>query len=104
MAVSVQLRSGAHLSDFFGSRFFMFYVYILYSAKCDRYYIGFTGDIDARLERHNAGYVRATRNCRPYIFCKSKSFATSSEARAEELRLKKQKSRVYLEELIRGKW
>jgi putative endonuclease len=82
----------------------MYFVYLLYSEKCDRYYIGYSADVPARLERHNAGMVTATRNCRPYVVKTKKSFATEQEARAEELRLKKQKSRKYLEWLIAGNW
>jgi putative endonuclease len=82
----------------------MYCTYILYSAKCDRYYIGYTSDIDARLILHNEGKVTATKNCRPYILKATKSFAAEMEARKEELRLKKMKSRVYLESLITGNW
>jgi putative endonuclease len=58
----------------------------------------------ARLQRHNASMVTATRNCKPYIVKAVKSFPTEMEARREELRLKKQKSRKYLEWLIAGNW
>ena len=82
----------------------MYWVYILYSEKCDRYYIGYSADVIVRLERHNAGMVTATRICRPYIIKATKKFGTEPEARKEELRLKKQKSRKYLEWLIAGNW
>ncbi|MBK7290003.1 MAG: GIY-YIG nuclease family protein [Chitinophagaceae bacterium] len=82
----------------------MHYVYILYSEKCNRYYIGYSADVDARLIRHNSGMVTATRNCRPYKICATKSFPDESQARKEELRIKKQKSRIYLESLIKGNW
>lgn len=45
----------------------MFFVYILWSEKCNRFYIGYTADLEARLLRHNSGLVTATKNCRPYI-------------------------------------
>ncbi len=82
----------------------MYSVYLLYSEKCDRYYIGYCADIPARLQRHNSGMVTATKNCRPYIIKATKTFYTEMEARKEELRLKKQKSRKYLEWLINGHW
>ena len=82
----------------------MYWVYILYSEKCDRYYIGYCADVLIRLERHNAGIVTATRNCKPYMIKATKSFPTELQARKEELRLKKQKSRKYLEWLIAGNW
>ena len=82
----------------------MYYVYILYSDKCARYYIGYAADVIARLQRHNAGMVTATRNCRPYQIKATKSFNTQMEARKEELRLKKSKNRKYFEWLISGNW
>jgi putative endonuclease len=68
------------------------------------YYIGYTSDITARLTRHNAGKVTATKNCRPYVIKATKFFDTEIEARKEELRLEKMKSRIYLESLIGGNW
>ena len=42
----------------------MFYVYILYSSKYDRFYIGQTADISQRLQQHNNKYEHATS---PYV-------------------------------------
>ena len=82
----------------------MYFVYILYSEKCDRYYVGYAADTAARLIRHNSGFVTATKNCRPYKLFKYKSFETETLARQEEYRIKKQKSRKYIELLIAGNW
>jgi Predicted endonuclease containing a URI domain len=82
----------------------MYVVYILYSEKCDRYYIGYCEDLEARLNRHNKGMVTATKNCRPYKLKAFKDFSTELEARREEARLKRMKSRKYLEWLIDGNW
>jgi len=40
----------------------MFWVYILFSDKCKKFYIGYSADVEARLLRHNAGMVNATKN------------------------------------------
>ena len=82
----------------------MYFVYILYSQKCDRYYTSYAADIQARLDRHNNGFVTATKNCKPYQLKASKSFGSETEARKEEARIKKQKSRKYIEWLIDGNW
>ena len=103
MLVTVQLRSGARKATQVAFSF-MYFTYILYSEKCDRYYIGYSSDVNARLERHNAGKVTATKNCFPYQVKATKEFQSEPEARREELRLKKQKSRKYLEWLIAGNW
>ena len=103
MAVTVQLRSGA-LKATKVAFLIMYIVYLLYSEKCDRYYIGYCANLEERMFRHNSGMVTATRNCRPYIVRATKFFDTEIEARKEELRIKKQKSRKYLEWLIAGNW
>ena len=82
----------------------MYCVYILYSEKCKRHYIGFSEDVDARLKRHNEGLVNATRKCRPYILKAFKRFDKEVDARKEEIRLKKAKSSKYLIWLIEGNW
>ena len=43
-----------------------FFVYILYSEKFDRFYIGQTNDIQERLRRHNSGYELATAPYKPW--------------------------------------
>jgi len=82
----------------------MFYVYILYSEKCKRHYIGYSENVQLRLVRHNEGMVNATRNCRPYILKAYKSFETEFEAHKEELMLKNAKSSKYLNWLRDGNW
>ncbi len=101
MAVTVQVRSGAQATTV---AFFMYFCYLLYSSKCNRYYIGYTGDMAARLKRHNSGGVAATKNCTPYEVKAVKEFSSKAEAQKEELRLKNFKSRIYLEWLIDGNW
>ncbi|MBK6820653.1 MAG: GIY-YIG nuclease family protein [Bacteroidetes bacterium] len=38
----------------------MFYVYILYADKFDKFYIGQTNNIQVRVQRHNSGSEKAT--------------------------------------------
>ena len=83
----------------------MFYVYILYSAKIDRYYIGYSENPEKRLiEKHNKGYVKATKGGIPYVIMAKKCFDFEAEAMHEEKRLKRMKSRKYLELIINGNW
>ena len=44
----------------------MHYVYILHSEKFDKYYVGQTSDVTARLYRHNSGYEGFTKPYRPW--------------------------------------
>jgi putative endonuclease len=34
----------------------MYFIYIIYSKKLDRYYVGTTDDIEKRLGEHNSGF------------------------------------------------
>ena len=43
----------------------MYFTYVLYSLRDDKFYIGFTKDLDNRLSQHNTGKVPATRNRLP---------------------------------------
>jgi putative endonuclease len=73
----------------------MFYVYILYSSKIDRYYIGYSENPEKRLiEKHNLGYVKSTKNGVPYILKSKKQFLTEIEEIQEVRRLKKAKNRT----------
>ena len=42
------------------------FVYILYSEKRSRYYVGQTTDIEKRLKRHNLGVVPSTKSGTPW--------------------------------------
>src|SRR5690606_8809812 len=66
----------------------MYWVYILYSEKGQRYYIGQTQDVAERLECHNCGYEKSTSPYRPYkLVCKIEK-PTRSEAMQLEKKLK----------------
>ena len=79
----------------------MFYAYILQSTKSGRYYIGHTENIEARLQRHNTGKVKATKNKGPWVLMSYETFETKAEANSRELYIKSMKSRVFIEKLIR---
>jgi putative endonuclease len=76
------------------------FVYILRSDWNGRFYVGWTGDIDARLRTHNAGQVKATRNLRPWTLVYTEELPTPTDARKREWYLKRMKSHVYLQALV----
>jgi len=43
----------------------MYYVYVLLSAKDNRFYTGFTDDLKRRIADHNSGRVQSTAKRRP---------------------------------------
>jgi len=66
----------------------MLFVYILYSEKGNRYYIGQTSDVEARLHRHNSGYEKSTSPYMPWkLLCKIEK-PNRSEAMILERKLK----------------
>ncbi|MBL4587391.1 MAG: GIY-YIG nuclease family protein [Flavobacteriales bacterium] len=78
----------------------MFSSYIIYSEKVDRYYIGSTMNLNQRLDDHNSGRSPFTKGKSPWVLKWSCEFETRSEAHKEEMRLKRKKSRKYIEWFI----
>ena len=72
---------------------FMYFVYILYSKKFDRYYVGQCEDLTVRLARHNAKRVLSTKPYVPWEVVYSETYATRSHATIIEKEHMKKKSR-----------
>jgi len=64
------------------------FVYILLSGKTGRTYVGFAEDVQARLKRHNAGQVAATRHGRPWTLRHVEELPDYAAARHRERYLK----------------
>jgi len=79
-----------------------FFTYILYSLSTDRYYIGSTGNLDDRLQRHNQGRSKATKYGTPWELVYQKAFDSRSEAVQHEKYIKAMKSKIYIEKLIKA--
>jgi putative endonuclease len=78
----------------------MFCTYILYSKDYDRYYVGSTEDIEARLKRHNSKMVPSTRKYSPWILVYTEFYDTRAAAFSREQAIKSMKSRQYIERLV----
>ena len=77
----------------------MYQVYILYSEKHDKYYIGQTQDLGARIERHNRGQVPFTKKYIPWQLLINLEKGSRSEAILLERKLKNL-SKIRLEKFI----
>lgn len=67
----------------------MFYfIYILYSYKDKKLYVGCTNDLERRFKRHNSGYVIATKHRRPLELIHSEKFENKTDAFNRERFLK----------------
>lgn len=77
-----------------------FYVYIIYSQLSDKYYIGYSHDPTERLEEHNLGETTSTRTGRPWKLVYQEKYTNKHDAILREARIKKMKSRKFIESLI----
>ena len=80
--------------------FQMHFVYILFSEKLRKYYVGSTGNIELRLNQHNNGHGNFTRTGTPWKLVYAEEFESVQLARQRERQIKKMKSKVYIENLI----
>jgi putative endonuclease len=62
----------------------MFTVYILKSLTDQKRYIGLTENLERRLNDHNSGLVKSTKNKRPLKLIHSEQFQSKSEALKRE--------------------
>lgn len=76
-------------------------VYILKSLVNGRYYIGSTNDLERRLFEHNHGKTKSIMFSRPYELVFKQVYASITEARRVERKLKKFKSRIIIEKIIK---
>lgn len=82
---------------------FMYYVYIIFSKKLDRIYIGSTADLRERMKRHNSGRSKFTRNGVPWKLIYYEAFLIKSDALREELFLKTGQGRERIRYLFNKK-
>jgi putative endonuclease len=76
-------------------------VYILYSSKIDRYYIGSCLDLSKRIYQHNSKLFRLafTQKTDDWILFLSIDELLYHQARSMEIHIKKMKSRKYIQQL-----
>ena len=81
----------------------MAFFYILYSESIDKFYIGYSLDLKARLAIHNTNHKGFTGKTNDWKIVYSEKFDTKSEAYARERQVKKWKSRKRIVALIEKK-
>ena len=69
-----------------------YFVYCIKSQVKEFKYIGYCADLEARLKRHNGGYVRSTKAYRPYYFIAIREFESEIESIEYERLLKKNRT------------
>ena len=78
----------------------MYTVYIIFSLKIDRYYIGYSENVSERLVQHNSGISDYTSKASDWELKYCEGFDTRQEAMKREKEIKDKKSRKYIEWLI----
>ena len=78
----------------------MAWVYILHSKKIDKYYVGACSDLDRRIYEHSIGHSKFTSTGIPWELVYKEEWEDLVLAKQRELKIKKMKSRAYIEGLI----
>lgn len=78
----------------------MHIVYIIESEVYGSWYYGYTTDPSQRLEAHNAGLNKSTRNRGPWKFIFQRHFDTKTEALEFEIYLKKSRNKEYIKRVF----
>ena len=78
----------------------LFHVYLLFSESKNRYYIGYSSNLEARLIRHNQKSKGFTGNTNDWKVVYTEQYNTKEEAQKRELQIKSWKSRIKIQELI----
>jgi putative endonuclease len=66
----------------------MYYVYVLFSLKDRKLYVGLSNNLIRRLRQHKYGEVKSTRNRRPLILVHYETFNLKIDAERTEKYLK----------------
>ncbi|MFA5144288.1 MAG: GIY-YIG nuclease family protein [Candidatus Omnitrophota bacterium] len=79
----------------------MYYVYVLLSEKDKNFYIGFTENIEQRLDEHNAGNNVSTRSRRPFSLIYYEGHASKSDTLRREGYFKTSKGKTTLRQILK---
>ena len=79
-----------------------YYVYILYSTKFHKLYIGFTSDLRKRVKAHNSGQSPATKPYIPYKLIFYEAFLDKRDALHRETYLKSGYGRRSIQKMIKN--
>lgn len=78
----------------------MWTVYILKSIEYEKYYIGYTEDIEKRLKEHNRGKTKSTKAYKPYKIVHTEQYGNKSDAYKREREIKKYKGGNEFKKLV----
>jgi putative endonuclease len=79
----------------------MYYIYVIQSKKDKQFYTGFTGDLQNRLQEHNAGRVSSTKERGPFELIYYEACLNEQDALAREKYLKSGMGKRYLKNRLK---
>ena len=81
----------------------MFFVYVIYSKKLNRYYVGTTDCINKRIQQHNADFYSNSFTSKGIPWILKLTYQTTSEnAYKLERFIKSMKSKKFIEKIIQN--
>ena len=80
-----------------------FYVYVLFSFKDRKLYIGYSENLNNRILEHQKGRVRATKERLPLILIHYEAFTNKNDAKAREKFLKSGFGRRQLKKALQNR-
>ena len=78
-------------------------VYIIYSEKTGKYYVGVTSNLAQRLRQHNSGANRSTKNKGPWAVIYTEQFLNTTDAWKREKQIKSYKGGKAFKKLLEKK-
>jgi len=78
----------------------MYFVYVLFSLKDRKYYIGYSTDITKRFLKHTSGEVNSTRSRRPLKLLYFEGYINRKDAKGRERFLKGGSGHNYLKKQL----
>ena len=79
-----------------------FYVYILYSEYDNKFYTGYTKDLNSRLHEHKSGNVSSTKNRRPLKLIYWEGCLNQQDATRREKYLKSGNGKIYIRNRLKS--
>jgi putative endonuclease len=80
----------------------MYYVYIIYSEKIKKFYVGFTNDLKRRISEHKRGHSDFTQQSDDWMLVYYEAFCNKADAMEEEEFLKTGKGRERRKYLLKN--
>ena len=79
----------------------MFYTYILYCKSLNKYYAGYTSDLNKRFDKHGSDRSKFTGSANDWEIIKYFQFGSKTEAIKFESKIKKRSIKRFLDSIIK---